>query len=163
RSERLGLVGEGYAAGESESAGEGDDGETSENEFEVTPTTSIVEVAQASSGTVEAPPEHEATVDSTAHSPEAAAPAPRDRRRRTRRPVAGADTPSSGGDEAVASPPSPTVTAASEAPSHEPSADLPSAGEAPGPIENGTNGGEAPPAPRTRRRVASSRSRSASR
>src|SRR5207244_12455482 len=71
---------------------------------EITPTTSDVEVAQASSGTVEEPLEATAAPSETS---EAAAPAaPRNRRRTTRRPAAAAEP------GAEASPPAPEDVAA---------------------------------------------------
>jgi hypothetical protein len=79
RSDRLGVGGEGSPNAE----GEGSEEPTSAGE--ITPTTSDVEVAQASSGTVEAETESSLTPSEPS---EPAAPAPRSRRRTTRRPAA---------------------------------------------------------------------------
>ncbi len=78
RSDRLGVGSDGmpYAEGEGGS-------ESPTSAVEITPTTSDVEVAQASSGTVEVPQETPAPSEAS----EPAAPAPRNRRRSTRRPA----------------------------------------------------------------------------
>jgi hypothetical protein len=109
RSDRLGVGGEGapYAEGE----GGGSEGPT--NAVEITPTTSDVEVAQASSGTVEVPAE----ASPPSEAGEAAAPAPaapRSRRRSTRRPAtetAAAPTEESAAAPASATPPESEIVA----------------------------------------------------
>jgi hypothetical protein len=162
RSDRLGQSSDG-APGEN-GAGEPFGSDMSdEDDVEITPTTSITEVAQASSGTVEAPPESEVETPevSITETPEKPAAAPRDRRRRTRRPAAGADLvgTASASEDAPRAEPSPEVAAVVSPPEPEAAADLPSAGEESGPTEPSPNG-EEPAAPPTRtrsRRVASAR------
>jgi uncharacterized LabA/DUF88 family protein len=113
RSDRLGMPGEGTFTSESGALSEGFDPDDMDDapELEITPTTSDVDVALASSGTIEAPsepvtePSEPVTeVEETAEAPVAA---PRDRRRRTRRPVVTAESSESeaapaGGLEAAA-------------------------------------------------------------
>src|SRR5262249_34126534 len=120
RTDRVGAGGEGGDGTGSADGGVYEDGDGEdelepgglEDELEITPTTSIADVAQASGGTVEelseegpdvepAPVEPEQTVSELAtYGAEAASepvevpaepPKPRDRRRRTRRVAAGAD------------------------------------------------------------------------
>jgi uncharacterized LabA/DUF88 family protein len=156
RSDRVGLPGE--ATGQFESGGQSEGSEAEETqetpEVEITPTTRASELAQVSNGTVEAGSEP-AEEPHTEAAPLPGAAAPRDRRRRTRRPVVASETEAApgGGLEAAA----PAVV--------EPLADMLAGGE---PIaENGTAStaeneppageeGEAAPASRARpRRVAS--------
>ncbi len=80
RSDRLGAGSEGAPLAE------GEGGESSSGVSEITPTTSDVEVAQASGGTVEAEPEVAPSETGELAAPPPAA--PRSRRRSTRRPAA---------------------------------------------------------------------------
>ena len=136
RSDRLGVGNDGTPFAD----GEGGGTEAPSSAVEITPTTSDVEVAQASSGTVEAEPEVSAAPSEPS---EPAAPAPRSRRRTTRRPAA----------ETAAAPPEDASAAPAPAPESE--IGMPSS-------ESASSNGAAPtddaptPAPRTRpRRVAS--------
>jgi len=128
-----------YAEGEGGS-------ESPTSAVEITPTTSDVEVAQASSGTVEVPQETPAPSEAS----EPAAPAPRNRRRSTRRPATNAAA-TSDAEPSAAAPESP----AAPAPAPESEIVAPSG-------ESASTNGAAPTddaakaAPRTRpRRVAS--------
>jgi hypothetical protein len=99
RSDRLGVGSDGAPYAE----GEGGSAEAPTGGVEITPTTSDVDVAQASSGTVEVPPETSAPSEAG----EAAAPAPRSRRRTTRRPAATEPVAESSGAQAEESPVAP--------------------------------------------------------
>ena len=138
RSDRLGVGSDGmpYAEGEGGS-------ESPTSALEITPTTSDVEVAQASSGTVEVPAEA-SPPPSEAGEPAAAPAAPRNRRRSTRRPAAeAAEAPA---EEVPAAPP---PAAAADSDIVAPSGEASTNGAAP-------TDDAAKAAPRTRpRRVAS--------
>jgi uncharacterized LabA/DUF88 family protein len=110
RSDRLGQPGEGGSFAEAGGGAEGFSGEDDEAEAEEgTLIANAAEIAQASSGTVEAPPTPEAETEvSGAEAPAAAL---RDRRRRTRRPTATeATTAAEPGAGAAESAPSEAVT-----------------------------------------------------
>ena len=121
---------------------------------EITPTTSAVDVAQASSNTVEMPGEPVAAEPATPEAVEAPPP-PRERRRRTRRAT---PTPAAEPSPEVSEPPSadaeqaPTLPVVAEAPQQ--SADV-----APAPEPASIDGEEPAVAPRTRRRRVASASR----
>jgi hypothetical protein len=155
RSDRVGLPGEATSQFESGGSSEGFEAEDAQEtpEIEITPTTSATELAQVSNGTVEAGSEPAEEPQAEA-APLTGAAAPRDRRRRTRRPVVASETEAAPGGGLEAAAPA-TV---------EPLADMLAGGE---PIaENGTastaeneptagEDGEAAPASRARpRRVA---------
>jgi uncharacterized LabA/DUF88 family protein len=161
RSERVGPTGEGISSGEGASDG-GEVGELDETEnaaeeeaLPITPAASLVEVAEASSGTVEMPPLSEIQPATPTEISEPVAAPPRDRRRRARRVVTGSGE-GMAADAGGASPgPAPAVESSPLAP------ELPLAVEEPEPrpepIEGATTpDGEEPPKPRARpRRVAS--------
>jgi uncharacterized LabA/DUF88 family protein len=152
RSDRLGQPVEGATNAEAASSTEGLFSE--ETEFDEGLPIAEAEVGQASSGTVEAPASEPTEVEPPVSEPivtEAPAAAPRDRRRRTRRPAAEAAT--EGATEAPAGGEPEAVEAVTEMPVAEPGA-----------VEaNGASPGEvpAPPArtPRPRRVASAARGR----
>jgi uncharacterized LabA/DUF88 family protein len=161
RSDRVGATsettsGEEGTPGSGEMSELGDAESDSEEELELTPTTSLVDVAEASGGTVEIPPLVEVQPTTPAETSEPAAAPPRDRRRRARRV--------STADSAEATPTDTSAVSPSQAAAIESSplpAELAQVIEAPEPepVEGAaTPDGEeaAPPKPRARpRRVAS--------
>jgi hypothetical protein len=163
RSDRLGVGSDGMPFAE----GEGGGSEASTSAVEITPTTSDVEVAQASSGTVEATSgtaeaSPEASTIPSEASEAAAPPAPRNRRRSTRRPAAaeaGAELTAPTAEDSSATPASAAVpgSSAASAPASAPESEIVASSD-----ESASSNGAAPTeeaakaAPRTRpRRVAS--------
>ena len=143
RSDRLGVGSEGLPNAEGENGGS----EAPNGDVEITPTTSDVEVAQASSGTVEAEPEPSLTPSEPS---EPAAPAPRSRRRTTRRPAA--ETAAAPAD----SEPAPAPAAPAESEIVTPTSEATSANGA-APTDDAATA--APRTPRPRRVASASRGR----
>jgi hypothetical protein len=152
RSDRLGQPVEGATNAEAASSTEGLFSE--ETEFDEGLPIAEAEVGQASSGTVEAPASEPTEVEPPVSEPivtEAPAAAPRDRRRRTRRPAAEAAT--EGATEAPAGGEPAAIEAVTEMPVAEPGA-VEANGASPGEVS-------APPArtPRPRRVASAARGR----